>query len=376
MSIDDQSQVRGLMAARLGARTGIDSGWVRAFTQVPRESFLPDRVWVKRGRKADEVDRSVDPDAWWSLVYDEERSVLIQLDDGRVGGAGEFSSSSTMPLVMARMLAMLPGAGLVLEIGTGSGYNAAIMAHRYGAKNVMSIEVDVDLAHRAAQALDSIGVPVPVACGDGVTGIGVPEGPYAAIIATCAFKALPRRWLELSPQGRIVLPWSTRWSDAACLKLDTCDGAAEGRFVQDFVFMDARSHRPPDDRPQQFEGGRERTSALDPQRVSWRYPPAAFAVGLLAPGIDYHHDHTGHRYIVWDGLGSWAVIEDESGPEGWGVREAGPRRLWQVIERVYKRWQSWDAPSPDRFGVSILDGEGSVWLDSPDSPVATLPIEG
>jgi protein-L-isoaspartate O-methyltransferase len=376
MSIDDQSRARGLMAARLGARTGIDPVWVRAFARVPRECFLPERVWIKQGRTPVEVDMAADPERWWSLVYDEERSVLIQLDDGQAGGPGEFSSSSTMPLVMARMLAMLPDAGPVLEIGTGSGYNAAIMAHRYGAKNVMSVEVDVDLAHQAALALDAIGVPVPVACADGVSGIGIPEGPYAAIIATCAFKALPRRWLELCPSGRVVLPWSTRWSDVACLKLDTCDSAAEGRFVHGFVFMDARSHRPPDDRPRQTDGGQPRATSLDPQHVSWRYSPAAFAVGLLAPGIDYHYDHSAHRYTVWDGLGSWAVIEDARGPEGWSVRESGPRRLWQVIERVYKRWQEWDAPNPDRFGVTVRDGWGAIWLDSPETPVASLPIEG
>lgn len=45
-----------------------------------------------------------------------------------------------------------------------------------------------------------------------------------------------------------------------------------------------------------------------------------------------------------------------------------------MIEFVYKRWQEWDSPSPDRFGVSIRSDGGLLWLDSPDVPVATLSV--
>lgn len=376
MSTEDRSRARGLMAARLGARTGIDEAWQRAFAAVEREAFLPDRVWFNRDHKAVPVERAADPETWWSLVYDEERSVIIQLDDGAEGGPGDYSSSSTMPLVMARMLAMMPDAGRVLEIGSGSGYNAAVMAHRYGAANVVSAEVDPIVAAGAAAALARTGLHgTGVVVGDGVTGEGLPDGPYDAIIATCGFKSLPSRWLELCPEGRIVLPWSTRWSDVACLKLDTHGGAAEGRFVHGFVFMDARSHRSPKDRPTQTDGGSRRVTLLDPRHTSWRYSFAAFAMGVLAPGLDYYHDAVGGRYTVWDGLGSWAVVDAEPGPEGWAVREFGPRQLWRVIEFAYKRWQEWDSPSPDRFGVSIRHDGGLLWLDSSDFPVAALRTE-
>jgi protein-L-isoaspartate O-methyltransferase len=374
MSSEDRSRARGLMAARLGARTGIDKAWQQAFAGVEREAFLPERVWFNRDHRAVAVDRTSDPETWWSLVDDEERSVIIQLDDGRQYGPGDYSSSSTMPLVMARMPAMMPDAGRVLEVGSGSGYNAAIMAHRYGAENVVSIEVDPDVAAGAAGSLARAGCGARVVVGDGVSGEGVPPGPYDAIIATCGFKSLPNCWLELCPQGRIVLPWSTRWSDVACLKLDTHRGGAEGRFVHGFVFMDARSHRSPKDRPAQTEGGDQRTTQLDPRLTSWRYSFAAFAVGVLAPGLDYHHDADAGCYTVWDGLGSWAVVDAEPGPDGWGVREYGLRQLWRMIEFVYKRWQEWDGPSPDRFGVSLRSDGGLLWLDSPDVPVATLPV--
>lgn len=376
MSSNDTSRARSLMAARLGARTGIDSTWQSAFAAVPREAFLPERVWYNRNHRAVEVKRSDDPDTWWSLVHDEERSIIIQLDDGRDGGPGNYSSSSTMPLVMARMLAMLPDSGRVLEIGTGSGYNAAILAHRYGAENVVSVEVDPTIAGQATEATEHAGYPVRVVCADAVTGYGVPEGPFDAIIATCGFRSLPEYWLDLCPSGRIVVPWSTRWADVPCLRLDTHNGSATGRFVRGFVFMDARAHRSPADRPSDTSRGDERLSQLAPTHVSWEAAYAAFSVGLLAPGIDYHRaaGDAGRTCTVWDSDGSWAVIDEAPTEDGWRVRESGPRKLWQIIEHVHKRWLEWDEPSPDRFGVSVTNAGAFVWLDSAERPVTTLPM--
>ena len=364
------------MAARLGARTAIDPRWQSAFAEVPREAFLPERVWFNRDHRAVEVKRSDDPDTWWSLVYDEGRSIVIQLDDGRDGGPGDYSSSSTQPYTMARMLALLPDGGRVLEIGSGSGYNAAIMAHRYGAENVVSVEVDPAIAAQAREATADAGFLVKVVCGDAVTGEGIPAGPYDAIIATCGFRALPEYWLELCPSGRIVVPWSTRWADVPCLRLETRDGGAIGRFVRGFVFMDARAHRSPNDRPSETSGGDERFTQLAPTHVSWTSPNAAFGVGLFAPGLDYYRSEVeGHwTCTVWDGNGSWAVVDEEASDEGWRVREHGPRNLWRVVERVHKQWLGWGEPSPDRFGVSITAAGAFVLLDSAKRPVGELPI--
>lgn len=370
------SRARGLMAARLGARTAIDATWCYAFAEVPREAFLPERVWFNRDHRAVEVKRSEDPETWRSLVYDEERSIVIQLDDGRDGGPGDYSSSSTMPYVMARMLAMLPDSGRVLEIGSGSGYNAAVMAHRYGAENVVSVEVDPAIADQARAGLADAGYPVEVVCGDAVTGEGMPEGPFDAIIATCGFRALPEYWLKLCPSGRIVVPWSTRWADVPCLRLDTHDGEAVGRFMHGFVFMDARAQRSPKDRPTETDGGEERFTQLAPVHVSWSSSNAAFGVGLLAPGLDYHRPEIDGRRIctVWDGEGSWAVVDEKDTDQGWRVREHGPRKLWQVVEDVHKQWLSWGEPSADRFRVSINAAGAFVVLDSGKRPLIKLPV--
>lgn len=373
----DQHRARGLMAARLAALAALDEPWRDAFAAVPREAFLPPRVWRKGlDGEAIAVDRDTDPDAWWSMVYDERRSIVTQLDGGAEDGPGHFTSSSTMPLVMAQMLALLPEDGRVLEIGTGTGYNAALLAHRYGPGNVTTVEYDQDLAERADKALREAGYPAIVVCGDGTARVPAP-GVFDAVIATCAIRALPAAWIEQCPRGRLIFPYATRWSDVAALVLDTHDGrGALGRFYPGFVFMDARTQSPPQDRPRATEGGTERVSQLAPAEVTWQAPNAAFAIGLLAPGVDYRtgtQDGTG-RITVWDGRGSWAVVDQEPGPQGWAVREHGPRRLWRDIEAAYAKWAGWRRPSPDRFGASVVAGRMVFWLDEPGEKIAAVDL--
>jgi protein-L-isoaspartate O-methyltransferase len=121
---------------------------------VPREAFIPRLVWRDEDGVGVPVDRDADPEAWAALLYDEYASIVTQLDDGAASGAGRFTSSSSMPIVMARMLAVLPAEprGRVLEVSTGTGYNDAVLAEYYGAPAVTSIGVDPSLAERADKA--------------------------------------------------------------------------------------------------------------------------------------------------------------------------------------------------------------------------------
>lgn len=376
MNTTSQDRARGMMAARLAALTGIDERWQAAFAHVPREAFLPDTVWRKERGQGVRIERASDPDAWWGMVYDERQSIVTQLDEGKPDGPGHFTSSSTMPLVMAQMLALLPERGRILEIGTGTGYNAALLAHRYGAGNVVTVEVDPQLAEHANAALVTAGYPATVLCADGIAPAPL-HGTFDAIIATCAIRAVPQAWLTLCPHGRLVLPYATRWSDVAALVLDTQSATqATGRFYPGFVFMDARTQVPADDRPRTTTGGRTRISMLPPAEVTWRQPNAAFAIGLLMPGVDYrtHTDEETPRITLWDEHGSWAVIDQERGEEGWCVRENGPRALWAEIEATYRRWARWQYPSPDRFGAQIESDALHLYFDQASQNIATLEL--
>jgi protein-L-isoaspartate(D-aspartate) O-methyltransferase len=160
-----------------------------AFRAVPRHVFLPQIVPA-------------------SQAYQDE-AVVIKTDEG-----GLPVSSSSQPAIMAIMLEQLGVAEgqRVLEIGTGTGYNAALMTHLVGPEgSVVTVDIDPDLAVRARANLIAAGYPdVIVICGDG--GFGAREfAPYDRIIVTAGAADLAPAWLaQLGPGGRIALPLSVR----------------------------------------------------------------------------------------------------------------------------------------------------------------------
>jgi protein-L-isoaspartate(D-aspartate) O-methyltransferase len=119
-------------------------------------------------------------------------------------GHGQTISQPYIVALMTEHLRLPPG-GKVLEIGTGSGYQAAVLAHL--TPNVYTIEIVKDLARSAGQILKDQGYgAVHVRYGDGH--LGWPEqAPFDAVIVTCAPEALPQPlWTQLKPGGRIVIP--------------------------------------------------------------------------------------------------------------------------------------------------------------------------
>ena len=102
-------------------------------------------------------------------------------------------SSSTKPDLMIRMLEALDVTdGMrVLEIGTGTGYNAALLAHRLEPEQVITMEIDPQVAAQARRALSDIGCgAVTVITGDGE--LGYPPGaPYDRVICTAACENIP-----------------------------------------------------------------------------------------------------------------------------------------------------------------------------------------
>jgi protein-L-isoaspartate(D-aspartate) O-methyltransferase len=159
-----------------------------AFAKVPRHVFVPE----------------VAPDA----AYRDEAFVI------KCGPDGMPVSSSSQPAMMAIMLDQLglrPG-HRVLEIGTGSGYNAAVMAAVVGPRGkVISIDIDPELVTRARANLTAAGYDsVTVICADG--GFGDPENaPFDRIIVTAGAWDISPAWLgQVAAGGLLVLPLSVR----------------------------------------------------------------------------------------------------------------------------------------------------------------------
>ena len=189
------AELRKALAARLGADGYLRSdAWTSAFASVPREVFVP--VFFRERRPGPGFDRLSGDDPatrseWLRSVYDDD-VLFTQLDDESVP-----VSSSTAPGLMAVMLeapGIEPGMK-VLEIGTGTGYNAALLCHRLGARNVTSIDVDPGLITAARQRLDTAGFRPRLAARDGMTGYKE-NAPYDRIISTVAVPSIPPAWLR------------------------------------------------------------------------------------------------------------------------------------------------------------------------------------
>ena len=168
-----------------------------AFRSVPRHLFLPEMAA--------------------SEAYQDDAFVI------KTGADGMPVSSSSQPAIMAIMLEQLglaPG-HRVLEVGAGTGYNAALMTDLVGESgSVVTVDIDADMVARAQANLAAAGyLNVIVVCGDGA--FGAPDyAPYDRVIVTAGAWDLAPEWLaELGPGGRIVLPLSVRGIQL-CLALE------------------------------------------------------------------------------------------------------------------------------------------------------------
>ena len=137
---------------------------------------------------------------------------------------GVVLSSASQPTMVAMMLQQLdlqPGQN-VLEIGAGTGYNAALMQHIVGNQGaVTSIDLDKDMVHLAETNLQhALYGRVRVVHGDGAAGYS-PRASYDRIIATVGVWDIPAAWVkQLKPRGLIVAPlWLDAFQVSSALQL-------------------------------------------------------------------------------------------------------------------------------------------------------------
>jgi protein-L-isoaspartate(D-aspartate) O-methyltransferase len=153
------------------------------------------------------------------------------------------------PNVVARMMALLrqtPGLqadgliGRVLEIGTGCGYQAAVLSHL--AREVYSIERLRGLHDKARENLRPLRLPnLHVIFGDGM--LGYPKGaPYSAIVAAAGGEDVPQAWLDqLAVGGRIVAPMQTSQGQQALVVIDKTTHGFEQTLLEPVNFVPLKS---------------------------------------------------------------------------------------------------------------------------------------
>jgi protein-L-isoaspartate(D-aspartate) O-methyltransferase len=194
-----------MVAQQLAARDITDRQVLEAMGRVPRHEFVPAPM-----------------------------RPLAYADSPLPIGHGQTISQPYIVALMTQLTAPRP-AHKALDIGTGSGYQAAVLAELV--QDVYSIEIIEPLANEARQRLQSLGYKnIHVRCGDGYRG-WPDEAPFDIIIVAAAPDHVPEPLIEqLAPGGKLVIPVGDQWQDLLVVeKAD--DGTVTRRQVAPVAFV-------------------------------------------------------------------------------------------------------------------------------------------
>jgi len=203
---DSYGGYRSQLVAELSAKGIRDLAVLRAVSQVPRHLFVPE-----------------------SLRHRAYEDTALPI------GAGQTISQ---PWVQARSLELAGFSGheRVLEVGTGSGYQTALLA--LCAEQVFSVERLPALARSAKSVLEQARIGnVSIMVGDGTLGWR-PYAPFDVILVAAASPDVPAPLLEqLAPGGRLILPLGDRMNQALVVGTKLPDGGLQTRVVSDVRFV-------------------------------------------------------------------------------------------------------------------------------------------
>lgn len=285
---------------------------------------------------------------------------------------GSPTSSSTMPGLVTRMLQLMwlePG-HQVLDIGTGSGYSAALLAYLLGDDQVTSVDVDPYLVQAAQGRLAAFGrTPQFQTCD--VTE-ALPEGDWDRAVSMVSVRPVPGSWITaLGPGAQFVTtiantPLLVQFAiDFDSIAYGTVDSGPA-------TFMRTRSA--PDYAPRfdatylaarDAEGGEVR-KANGPIPDLWSEWELRCLFELDTPDIEVRtgaDDDGNSNGVVWllGADGAWARAEGATGL----VHQDGPRRLWDDLERVRAKWED-----NETFSLRDLVFEATI-----DSTIAVAPTD-
>ncbi|MGH8887851.1 MAG: protein-L-isoaspartate O-methyltransferase family protein [Egibacteraceae bacterium] len=287
----------------------------------------------------------------WEVIYS-DRALVTQLRNRRP------SSSASKPSLVARMLEYLElRAGMrVLEIGTGTGYNAALLAVLVGdQQSVVTLDVSAELVARARSALTASGYPgVRVYVRDGF--YGDPErGPYDRIVATVGCPDLSPHWVgQLAKTGIMLIPLEHA-GHHPLIRIWTESGHVRGRIVEwtGFVRIAGRLEGSGpacrrlalrDDWTRLAQEGLIREHAL------WE----GYGAGPRLPGVpwgsravdlffflslrDARATWTPWGFGLVDSEGGWALVSDDR------IYSCGDQQPVRDLKQLYEEWEVSGAP--------------------------------
>lgn len=361
-----------------------DPRWHDAFTNVPRHAFVPRFL---RDSTAISCSDPATADQWRESVYTD--TTLITQTAPAPQYEGELpTSSSTLPSLMLRMLNLLniEDDSSVLEIGTATGYNTAVLCHVVGDHHVTTVELHPELSAAAQSRLAARSMVPSVVRGDGRQGYAL-NAPYDRIISTCAADSIPAEWIrQLAEGGRIVTDLRTEMASSIAVLDKTAPDRVEGRLSGDignFMWLrpDPGSPMLNPTAPQLVvhrddEENHTATTAIDPRVLS--ESGLRMTLGILEPTLRIPLWLTEEGFaeepdcFLYAGDGSWSeTTANDNG--GYTVTQGGPRRVWDSIEQAAELWRGIGEPGRGRYGVTVkTDGTHAYWVDEPTQHLVTV----
>lgn len=333
----------------------------QAFSSIPRELFVTTFLEQEGFAWKTSTPAAYTQAEWIAQVYRDEPLVIWIDTQNRAG------SSSSAPTVMAMMLESLelqPGMR-VLEIGTGTGYNAALLASLVDNPDlVTSIDIEPVLAQTALRSLETVVGPVTVEVGDGYG--GVPQrAPYDRIIVTASSGRIPRAWYEqLAPGGRLVMDLQGSLRKSGFLVIEKKrDGSASGIFQPHYLhFMPMRSGpyaaKPTRRLLQQaatqyiVQPDDEVAATLFSEfTFHWFLQWALPGLTLTKARLKASDDGPGSAFITLvDGLQK-TIVQIYLRNDEWSGYERGQGGLWSAVLHAYQEWQEAGRPAQSAYSV-------------------------
>ncbi|MFC4912278.1 methyltransferase domain-containing protein [Actinomadura gamaensis] len=342
-----------------------DPAWRRVVACVPRHVFVP--AFYSDDDPSELVD-ATDP-RWLSLVYSDDTLVTQRKEHPDQPGMLWSTSSSTRPSFMLRMLHILDVADgmTVLEIGSGTGYNAALLSERLGPSQIVSVDIDPELINAARARLADAGYHPTLIAGDGAR--GYPLGaPYDRLIATVATERVPPTWVEQVRPGGVILadvrPRGMTWAGALARLTVAGDGTATGPLIScTWGFMSTRRAVAlpgiPESAPIDTSTTHTRTSDVGREALST--PGLSLLIWQQLPGINAFPGATTTRITTPDG--SWATVSDDTPAK---VEHGGPSDIWHHVETAHTWWITHGHPGVEAFGLTVQQNRHRFWFQTPD----------
>ncbi|MEV7084672.1 methyltransferase domain-containing protein [Streptomyces sp. NPDC093085] len=388
-----------VLAARVGLVRSMERGGLvlsarmaEAFLNVPREPFVP--VFYRREGDRFSPWAGTRPytEAWLAQVYADD-SLITEVDGVHAEDAGPGpvtgvpTSSSTAPGLMADMLDALDvrQGTRVLEIGTGSGYNAALLCRLAGQAHVTTVDRSKRLTDTARDRLEALGMAPTVGCADGAEG-APEEAPFDRVVATCSVRRVPAAWFDqCAPGGLMVVPVKGALAGGAIAWLQKrADGTAVGRFLHTpAAFMPLltgpqSAPTPPEipetpEVPEAEVGSVRRVSELSGSVLDdWTFSFFAYLHLSASTVRSFRQGPDGtHVTVLFDPLdNSYARVTDHPSGPGATVLTSGCRDLWEPIEKAHAHWLGLHRPrrewftlhaAPDRQTVAYTAPDGREW---------------